>query len=209
MKKNYLKMALVAVMLCSGIKANAQLNLGNILNQVANTQTSTTDLISNLTSVFSSSKQASSSNIVGTWVYEEPAIVFQSDNLLTKAGAKIAAKKLESKLQTQLSKIGIKPGAMQFTFKDDGTFTEVLGKHTNSGKWAIQDSKLVLTYNFRTVSMTTQVDGNELLFVTDSSKLLNLFKSFGNNSANTSVQTITSLMKSIKGMQAGVALKKK
>lgn len=209
MKKNYLKMALVAVMLCSGIKANAQLNLGNILNQVANTQTSTTDLISNLTSVFSSSKQASSSNIVGTWVYEEPAIVFQSDNLLTKAAAKIAAKKLESKLQTQLSKIGIKPGTMQFTFKDDGTFTEVLGKHTNSGKWAIQDSKLVLTYNFRTVSMTTQVDGNELLFVTDSSKLLNLFKSFGNNSANTSVQTITSLMKSVKGMQAGVALKKK
>jgi len=56
--------------------------------------------------------------------------------------------------------------------------------------------------------VTTQIDGQDLQFVTDATKLLNLFKSFGAKSTNTSLKTITSLMKSVKGMQAGITLHK-
>ena len=60
----------------------------------------------------------------------------------------------------------------------------------------------------KTISVTTQIDGQDLQFVTDATKLLNLFKSFGAKSTNSSLQTITSLMKSVKGMQAGITLHK-
>lgn len=210
-------------MLMCGINANAQLDLGNILGTVISGATSSssssssssstgsvTDLISNLTSVFSSSKQASTNNLVGTWEYSEPAIVFTSDNLLAKTASKIAANKLESKLQTTLSKYGIKQGSMSITFNEDGTFTESLAGKTLSGTWKISNKKLALTYGgIKTVNITTQLDGSNLQIVTDASKLLSLTKSLGAKSSNSTISTVTSLMKSVNGMQAGLTLVKK
>jgi len=47
-----------------------------------------------------------------------------------------------------------------------------------------------------------------LQFVTDATKLLNLFKTLGAKSSNSQIKTVTSLMKSVNGMQAGVTLRK-
>lgn len=194
---------------------NAQVGLGDILGGIANASgvtatTSGSDLISNLTSVFSSNKQASTNSLVGTWEYTEPAIVFESDNFLTNAGAKLVSNKLEKNIQTHLTKYGIKPGALKFTFKEDGTFTEVLGTKTMQGTWKVESSKLLLTYGgIKTVTITTQLDGKNLMFVTNATKMLEMFKSFGSKSTNTNLKTITSLMKSVKGMQAGLTLTKK
>lgn len=218
MKKFISKSAILCFMLMAGSSANAQIDLGNILGNVisgsssssSSSSSSTSDLISSLTSVFSSSKQASESSIVGTWEYSEPAIVFQSDNLLAKAGSKLVANKLESKLQEQLAKYGIKEGALKFTFNEDGTFTQTLGSKTSSGKWAVKDEKLNLTYlNVKTISITTQLESSKLMFVTDASKILTLVKTIGTKSGNTNLQTISSLMNSVKGMQAGLTLVKK
>ena len=191
--------------------ANAQIDLGNVVNGVlgATNNSSAGDLVSNLTTVFSSSKQAKTENIVGTWSYAEPAIVFMSDNLLTKAAAKIAANKLEKKLQSYLTQYGFKPGSFTITFNEDGTFTETRNGKKMSGKWKVVDSKLQLTMiGIKTVSITTQIDGKNMQCVTDATKLLNLFKSLGAKSTNSNIKTITSLMKSVNGMQAGITLKK-
>ena len=191
--------------------ANAQIDLGNVVNGVlgATNNSSAGDLVSNLTTVFSSSKQAKTENIVGTWSYAEPAIVFMSDNLLTKAAAKIAANKLEKKLQSYLTQYGFKPGSFTITFNEDGTFTETLNGKKMSGKWKVVDSKLQLTMvGIKTVSITTQIDGKNMQCVTDATKLLNLFKSLGAKSTNSNIKTITSLMKSVNGMQAGITLHK-
>ena len=191
--------------------ANAQIDLGNVVNGVLGptNNSSAGDLVSNLTTVFSSSKQAKTENIVGTWSYAEPAIVFMSDNLLTKAAAKIAANKLEKKLQSYLTQYGFKPGSFTITFNEDGTFTETLNGKKMSGKWKVVDSKLQLTMvGIKTVSITTQIDGKNMQCVTDATKLLNLFKSLGAKSTNSNIKTITSLMKSVNGMQAGITLKK-
>ncbi len=206
-----MKTALMGMMLMCGISANAQ-SLSDILGAVASSATGTTtdDLVSGITSVFSSSKQADKNSIVGKWEYSEPAIVFQSDNLLTKAGASIAAGKLESQLQTHLNKYGIKPGALTITFNSDGTFSETLGAKTMSGQWKVNGSKLYITcLGVRTIEITTQISGNKLQFVTNASKLLTLMKTMGSASGNTSIKTVTSLMKSVNGMQAGITLVKK
>lgn len=213
MKKNVLKSAAMSLMLLFAANANAQIDLNNVLGNVLGSSSSSSssagDLISNLTSVFSSNKQASANNIIGTWTYTEPAIVFTSDNILTKTAAKLAANKLESKLQTYLSQYGIKPGAMTMAFKEDGTFTETLAGKTTTGKWSISNSKLQLTIGgVKALSITTQIDGKDMQFVTDATKLLNLFKTVGAKSTNSNIKTVTSLMKSVDGMQAGVTLRK-
>lgn len=197
----------MAVMMMFSAQTNAQ-TLGDVLGSVLNNQQSG-DLVQGLTTVFSSDKQATAEKIIGTWTYTEPAIVFTSDNILAKAASKIAANKVESKLQEQLSKYGIKPGDFSMTFKEDGTFTETMKGKTSQGTWQVKDSKLILSIvGVKALTITTQIDGKDLQFVTDATKLLNLFKTLGAKSSNSSIKTVASLMKSVKGMQAGITLRK-
>lgn len=210
MKRNILKTAFVCLMAFCAQNASAQTDLGSILGGVlGGTASNGSDLVSGLTSIFSPNKQATTSNIVGTWVYEEPAIVLTSSNVLTNAAAKVAANSAEKKLQAQLDKVGIKKGALTMTFNGDGTFSETFGSKTTSGKWSISDSKLMLTHTLKTVTLTTQIDGNNLMFVTDATKLLTLLQTLGSKSTNSTVSTITALMKKVDGMQCGVTLVKK
>ena len=208
MKTSILRCALMCLIAISTQNAKAQSDLGSILNNVLGSST-TNGVISGLTSIFSSDKQATKNNLVGTWVYEEPAIVLTSDNVLTNAAAKVAANTAEKKLQEQMDKVGIKKGTLSMTFKSDGTFTETFGKKTYSGKWAVENQKLKLTHTVRTITLTTQVDGNNLMFVTDASKMLSLMQTLGSKSTNSTVSTVTSLMKKVKGMQCGITLVKK
>ncbi|MGN1229785.1 MAG: lipocalin-like domain-containing protein [Prevotella sp.] len=210
MKKNIIKCATMALMLMCGASANAQIDLGNILGCITgNSNSTTSNVISGLTSIFSSDKQATADNIVGTWTYDSPAIVFESDDLLSKAGAAIAAKKIETKLQTTLTKYGITKDKFSITFKNDGTFSETIKGKTYSGKWTVKDSKLQLTYAYKTMDITTQKEGNKLMFVTDATKLLTLVQSLGAKTAtSSSLSTITSLAKNIKGMKVGLTLVK-
>lgn len=208
MKKSMFRVAAMAVAMLFATSVNAQIDLDGILGEVLGGG-STNDVASGLTTVFSSKKQATAQNIVGTWTYTEPAIVFTSDNLLTKAASKIAANKVENKIQEQLSKYGIKPGAFSITFKEDGTCTEVVNGKTMNGKWTVADSKLKLTIGgVKALSVTTQIDGKDMQVVTDATKLLNLFKTLGAKSSNSNIKTVASLMKSVKGMQAGITLRK-
>ena len=191
----------MSVMMMFSAQAGAQ-TLGDVLGALSND-----NVASSLTSVFSSNKQATAEKLIGTWSYTEPAIVFTSNNLLAKAASKIAANKVESKIQEQLSKYGIAPGTFSMTFNEDGTFTETLKGKTTQGTWTIQDSKLVLSIvGVKALSITTQIDGKDLQFVTDATKLLNLFKTLGAKSSNSSIKTAASLMKSVNGMQAGITL---
>ena len=123
MKRNFIKLALICLTTFSTQSAGAQTDLGNILNNVLGGNNSTSDVVSGLTSIFSSSKQATEKTIIGTWVYEEPAIVLQSDNVLTSAAAKLAAKKAETKLQEQLNKLSLLNLVSIFAICSDVTAT--------------------------------------------------------------------------------------
>lgn len=212
MKRITIKAVALCMMLLGAQHTQAQ-SLGDILGAIGggtSQGSQGSDLISGLTSVFSNNKTATSKNIVGTWTYQEPAIVLSSTNVLTNAAAKVASNKIEKNLQSHLTKYGIKPGAMSITFNENGTFTEIIGKKTVNGKWQIKDKQLVITYGtVKPVSITTQIDGKNLMIVTKADKLLTLFKTFGAKSTNSTVSTITSLMKNVNGMQCGLTFVKK
>lgn len=207
MKKNMMRLLAAMLLMLAAPSVHAQ-DWQSVLNGVL-VGGQSEDIVSGITSIFSSDKQANKNNIIGTWSYSEPAIMFTSDNLLTKLAAKVAANKLEDKLQSYLTQYGVKPGALVLTFNEDGTCTETLNGKSMKGKWQVKDSKLVLTLGgIKSLQITTQIDGKNMMFVTDATKLLKLFKSVGAKSTNKNIQTVTSLMKNVDGMQAGVSLKK-
>lgn len=96
MKKFLVKSVCLCTALIFSSQANAQLNLGNILKNVVSgtkdkTETNNSQdenkngsIISTITNIFSGNKVATKDKIIGTWVYEEPAIVLSSDNNLKK-----------------------------------------------------------------------------------------------------------------------------
>ena len=86
MKKNLMRLMTAVTLMFAATSVNAQ-DIGSILGSVLGGEQGE-DAISGLTSIFSKDKQATTNNIIGTWSYTEPAIVFTSDNLLTKVAAR-------------------------------------------------------------------------------------------------------------------------
>lgn len=171
---------------------------------------STSSIISSLTSIFDASKIASKKQIVGTWTYTEPAVVFSSSNVLKNIGGKVASETVEKQLQTQFEKLGIKQGAMTMTFDDNGDFTQSVGSKTMSGTYTVSGKNVTLKYagGVQQFVGTTQIDGSDLLIVMDASKLLKYANTIGSLTGNTALKTAGSLLGSMDGMQVGLKLNK-
>lgn len=147
----------------------------------------------------------------GTWSYTGSAIEFESDNLLMKAGGAAASSVAESKLDEQLSKVGIKPGQVSFTFNADSTFTtNVSGKsmkgtysyNANDKQLQLKVAKL-LNINAKLTYNTSDLD---LLFNSD--KLLKLIVFLSKQTSSSSLKAISSIAESYDGMLLGLELKK-
>lgn len=188
--------------------------LGGIISAVAGAATGSSNsgssILSGLSTIFNSALGATKDRIVGTWTYTEPAVVFSSSNVLKNIGGKVASSAIESKLEQQFEKAGIKKGAMKMTFDKDGNFTQTIGSKTMSGTYTVKDSKIVLSYlgGIKQLVGTTQLDGNDLLIVMDSSKLLKYASVIGALTGNTAMKSLGSLLGSYEGMEVGMKLNK-
>lgn len=201
----------IAAMSLMGNKAYAQFDFGKILQNGADILSNggtTDDLLSGITSIFSDKKVATIDELVGEWAYTEPAVVFMSENLLKKAGGKLASSAIEKTIETQLSKVGITKGAMKMTFTRNGRFTQTIAGRRLRGTFTIKGKEVVLKYagEIKQLVGTTQVDGNDLLIVMDASKMLTYLKAIGSISGNASLKTATSLLGSMDGMLCGLRL---
>lgn len=167
-------------------------------------------LLSGLSTIFDATKGATKDRIIGSWTYSEPAVVFSSKNVLSSIGGKVAAQAIEKKLQTQFDKAGIKKGMMTMTFDKDGKFTQVIGKHTSSGTYTINDHNVVLNYGgkIKQIVGTTQLDGNDLLIVMDASKLLKYANVLGSLTGSSALKSLGSAVSSLDGMEVGLKLNK-
>ncbi len=221
MKKIIAKSALVCALLAVGMQADAQINLGNMLKKVVSgNKEKTTDensgedkkggLLSALTNVFSNSLVATKDKIVGTWVYEGPAVVLSSDNALKNIGGKLATATVESKLGSKLEGLGFKKGSVKMTFDKDGNFTQALLGKEIKGTYTIDGKDIVLKYGGKVSQVigTTQLDGNNLLIVMDASKLLKFVNVLGGITQNSTLKSATSLLGSMDGLECGLKLVK-
>lgn len=221
MKRKFAKCVLLCTLMLAGTQADAQISLGNILkNVVSGDKEKTTEktdneskaggILSALTNVFSGSKVATKDKLVGTWVYEEPAVVLSSNNALKNIGGKLATSQVEDKLRTKLEGYGFKKGSVKMTFDNEGNFTQTfLGKELK-GTYTIEDKNIVLKYGGKISQVvgTTQLDGNNLLIVMDASKLLKYVNVLGGITQNSMLKTATSFLSSMDGLECGLKLVK-
>lgn len=201
---------LIACVMLSAGAANAQ--LGDILGKVASAASSATSgnsTLNTLTNIISSKLVPTSQQILGTWTYQEPAVMFTSDNALKSSASSVATKSIETKLQSYLNKVGITKGNLSITFKEDKTFiVNKKGKVIKTGTYAINDSEITLTFKGRKTpsKVTPQLDNGTLVIVMDATKLKTFMQNIGSNVSQLS--TIVSLMKSMDGMKLGIRLSK-
>jgi len=182
--------------------------LGGILSGIAGGSGSS--VASALSTIFDKNKVATADELVGTWKYTEPAVVFESNNALKNIGGKVASAAIEKKLQSEFSKFGIRKGQMKMTFDKDGNFTQTLGRQTLTGTYTTSGKQVVLTYStgLKQLVGTTQLDGNDLLIVMDVSKLLKYAGSLGRLTGNSTISSLGSLLGSYDGMEVGLKLEK-
>ncbi len=150
-------------------------------------------------------------DLTGTWVYAGPAVEFESDNLLAKAGGSVASSTVESKMNEYLAKVGIKEGEMSFTFNADSPFTSNAAGRQLQGTYSYQPESKTMQLKFsRLLNLNAQVNCTstqmDLLFKSD--KLLALITYLSKKSSNRTLKSISSLAENYNGMMTGLSLKK-
>ncbi len=152
-------------------------------------------------------------SIVGSWTYSEPSIQFESENMLAQAGGAMATRTVVNKIKPYYEKIGIKPGALAYTFNEDKTCIVTLAGKNIAGTYEYdsENHTIVITNKLGIKIMTAYatVSANNLALTFDATKLLTLVQSLGTKSTNTTLAGITALGKSIKGMKMGFMCVKK
>lgn len=156
-------------------------------------------------------------DLVGDWQYAAPAVAFQSDNLLQKAGGAAAAGVIEEKLTPYYAKVGITNLTASFsadkTFKfkiNRITLTGTFEKDTNS-----ETGDFIFTFkaggklplgNFKT--HVEKVGNSKLSLTFDASKLISLVNTIASVSGRSSLKTVATMLNSYDGLNCGFELSK-
>ena len=173
----------------------------------------------------------SAANLTGTWSYSQPAVVFESKNVLTNVGTAAASSAIEKKLATYLTKAGFTKGKVQLILNEDKKNGYVVyNKSKIPVNWSVSGSDLTLKVGTSAVSaglaassklanltkynsfkMNVKKSGSELQVAMKADKLMSLLQSIMNAAGkadSSSLSSIAGLTKSIDGMYLGLKLTK-
>ena len=213
-----LKVALLALgmMVCGN--ANAQLS--NVLKSVAGTAISKAtgnstagDVASDLIGNLLGTSKVSEKSLVGTWTYNQPCVAFESEDVLTTLGSSMVSKKVESTMQKGLTKVGFNSGKVVMTLKEDKTGTIEFNGKNIVVNWAVDGSDLKLTFPIvdKGVTMNAKLTESELQLAMKADKLLTLLNTITEKTStvNSSLGTLNTLTKNVKGMYMGLKFTKK
>ena len=152
-------------------------------------------------------------DLYGTWKYKSSDCVFESQNMLMKAGGQVAAAELESKVNGYLTKAGFNANKCQFTFNEDKTFTGVFMGKKISGTYTYDATNKQVQLSMLAGLFTSSpyvvrsLNGNvSLLFEGD--KLLKLASTLGALSGNSTLNTLSKLLSQYDGLRVGLEMGK-
>lgn len=163
------------------------------------------------------SKVNESVSIVGTWKYTAPDCKFESDDLLSKAGGEVAAKKVEEQMSNYLSKLGFNENTV-YVFNADSTYTSTVAGRTVNGTYSYnKDTKEVTLKTKIGLKITAQVstsllNGGTMSLLFKADKLMSLAQTVtgavAGKSSNATVSTLNSVLSQYDGLLLGFEMKK-
>lgn len=202
--------------LAASMGAYAQFDLGSLLKSVAGQSgdsTSTGGTLGNLLGGIANAIKPA--DITGTWEYTGPAVTFESENLLMKAGGAAAATTIEKKLEPYYQKAGI--DQMKLVVNRDSTFTMTFRRGKLNGDLTQGDADGSMVFNFKIMgkiklgkmdASISKLNKSKLSLTFDVSKLMKIVNSVAGVSGISSLQSLNKLLQQYDGLQAGFALKK-
>ncbi|MGM9696219.1 MAG: DUF4923 family protein [Alloprevotella sp.] len=215
MRKPIIMAALLSTLLLSSCGTTSLGTQGTGLLSGANAGTTggaASALGSVLTNLLGGSSAVTASDLQGTWTYRKADCVFETQNLLLKAGGEMAATKIESQLESQLGKVGITPGACSFTFNSDGTYVATIGQYNLTGNYTLNTKSNTLTMTYLAgigrISPKVVKTGASISLLFEGDKLLSMVQKVGKLSSNSTVSSLSSLINSYDGMLVGMQLSK-
>lgn len=154
-----------------------------------------------------------SASVVGTWVYEEPSVEFESENLLAQAGGVVAAKEVVSKVKPYYEKLGVTAGKVQITFKEDKTCVVNLNGRTQTANYEYDPKAHTMKITGQNLGLSIgtaycTVSSTQMSLTFDSTKLLTLTQTIGAATGNTTLGSISQVATAFKGMKTGFKFKK-
>ena len=163
------------------------------------------------------SKVNESVSIVGTWKYTAPDCKFQSDDLLSKAGGEVAAKKVEEQMSNYLSKLGFNENTV-YVFNADSTYTSTVAGRTVSGTYSYNKDTNEMTLKTKIgLKMTAQVstsllNGGSMSLLFKAEKLMSLAQTVtgavAGKSSNATITTLNTVLSQYDGLLLGFEMKK-
>lgn len=218
------KLSLKWIVVCCGLlfTTTASAQLGNLLKNVLGgnkgtetQQTETEEKGNVLGSIFQNligTAKVENSSLKGDWTYESSAVVFESSNLLKKAGGSLMTNTAEKTLQKYLAKIGFEEGKVDISFDGDSTYTMTIGSRNSTGTYTVQDNEITLKRKgllSRPVTANLALKGNEMQITFKADKLLDFLTNITTMTGNSTLNMIGNIASGYDGMQLGFQFKKK
>ncbi len=169
-------------------------------------------MLSGLVGGLLSNDELSAKDFVGTWSYSSPAVCFQSEDFLQKAGGSAAAATIENKIAPYYTRFGL--NKLVLTVDEELNFTMQSGKLMATGTISIDGSDVYFNFSaLGTISLgqiKTYVtkSGSTLSIMFDISKLVNVIKAIGSATKSSTINTVTGLLDSYDGICAGFKLQR-
>lgn len=210
--KKMMRKALVAIM-ALGLSQTAHAQLGNMLKKaaggVANSSTAGSVLSSVVSNLLGTSA-LSESNLVGTWTYNGPCVVLESDNVLSNIGGTVVTSKVEEEFGSALKKIGFTQGKVVLTLNEDKTFSMTVAGKPVKGTWSVEDSNLVLTVLGKAIKINAKLSAGQLQLAASADKMLTLLNTVmgSASSVNSTFGTVSKLLANYKGLYLGLKFSK-
>lgn len=183
--------------------------------------------ISDLVTGILGNSNVNSQSLVGTWNYVQPAVVLESENMLSNAASMAAGKTAEQKLQSYLNKLGFTEGKVKITFNEDGKGTITYGTKNIPFQWSVEGSDLTINLAGSTISRFTSssklnkytsfkvncklgINNLQLSFKADklAEFITKIVSSVGKSTNSSTMNTVVTLLGQIDGMYLGLTLKK-
>lgn len=190
------------------MSASAQ-SFGDLLKKVTSGTSALSTAKDYVVSLLGTDK-VTAADLSGTWSYSEPAVVFESENVVSKLGGAALAQSTEKQLASLLEKIGLEAGKIQLTFNEDGSYVCTMNGRDIKGTYEVADTTLTLKkLNFTTLKSNVKKTGNTLQLSVDADKLLTLISSITSIVPQDGLlSTVTGLINNFDGMKIGVKFTK-
>lgn len=200
------KLVLALAVAAFAIPASAQ-SLEDIIGK-------TGSVITNVVEGVFSKSDLTIDDIAGQWTSSGPAVTFQSDNLLKKAGGVATAAAIETKLEPYYKQYGL--NGTVITIQHDGTFTMQVKKLTLKGTITQDKSEKgifhlkfnILGMNLGDIKTYVQKTSSSMDIMFDATKMKTLISAIAGLSNNNLASALSKLLDSYDGMCVGFKLSK-